>query len=545
MEVLKNNFQSASKVFIEILDQSEFISIDLEFAGLPKEQSGHDTPMECYQRHIYCANNSRIIQFGICCFVLDKSSSQKTYTGYPFNFYLFPSSYNDSFKIEINLDLSCIEYNVQSGGVDFSKWITQGVPYFNRHLQSLLKKNIYRNPTLEMNNFEIDVNAKNNSKAKDDTAPVINDKKSKGVIDSKFQDFQKWLVKSQNDDYFILEETRYASKKYFVELVKYNCKDRVPSLIFTETTNSNKVPILKILKINSDGKDAYLRDVYNGLDLKFNEAKGFSHLWDSLLKVISSKKIPVVAHQSFMDHLYILSHFEGKLSSNYFEFKNKLNEIFPVIYDTKFLSSSLNITYHLEKLFNYLQSSESNGPKINCEMKMLEGSSNINVAHNAAYDAYMTGVAFLELKERIGDISKFKNIIPLFKNQSYAIKLNDNSDFFRTDKTFVIKLTETKTQINEFNKKEKKCYREDEENKITIQKLLSKCPDSFSDFNISYQNSPFPSISKVYLIYFENSVNIDVLINCLVGKFKVLTIKEHYDETVQYLKDTVYCMKSF
>lgn len=51
---------------------------------------------------------------------------------------------------------------------------------------------------------------------------------------------------------------------------------------------------------------------------------------------------------------------------------------------------------------------------------------NINdkIAHNASYDAFMTGFCFLEMNACLPNISQFRNNIKMYSNDIYSIRLD-------------------------------------------------------------------------------------------------------------------------
>jgi len=109
-----------------------------------------------------------------------------------------------------------------------------------------------------------------------------------------------------------------------------------------------------------------------------------------------------VGHNCFLDLLFITQAFvEDIQHASYENFKQVVNQTFPFFYDTKHIIQALEPTMNetaLEKVFNFVKK-ESFTTKmkhaVQCEFGEDFVAYNTNDApHEAAYDAFMTGVVF-------------------------------------------------------------------------------------------------------------------------------------------------------
>lgn len=127
-------------------------------------------------------------------------------------------------------------------------------------------------------------------------------------------------------------------------------------------------------------------------------AKGFLQV---LEQVILNKK-PIVGHNLAIDLIQIINQFIEPLNEDYTSFKETCHSLFPIIYDTKFIAHSIfesecltNNQSRLNDLFCELRDSE-------CEPKVIinhlnEFHDDNQSAHQAGYDAYMSGYCFIQL----------------------------------------------------------------------------------------------------------------------------------------------------
>ena len=133
------------------------------------------------------------------------------------------------------------------------------------------------------------------------------------------------------------------------------------------------------------------------------------------------KMIPLVVHNGLQDLLFLMSHFHNpKLPEDWSDCKQLLSNYFPLIYDTKCLaieycssmfrendnnnnSNAMKSQTHLEAVY---QRALLDFPKWNRTFDSNNGNNSDDhqheeQAHDAAYDAYMTGAAFHALSNNI------------------------------------------------------------------------------------------------------------------------------------------------
>lgn len=144
-------------------------------------------------------------------------------------------------------------------------------------------------------------------------------------------------------------------------------------------------------------------------------ARGFLEV----LEVIIVNKKPLVGHNLLLDLVQIFNQFVEPLTEDYSNFKSVCRDIFPTIYDTKHIAHSVLIIAadqqnqsRLEDLYCSVRDAE-NLPKI--EVKLMNNIlDDKHLPHQAGYDAYMSGYAFIALCEaRLQQQRKYK----LVKNE--------------------------------------------------------------------------------------------------------------------------------
>lgn len=172
--------------------------------------------------------------------------------------------------------------------------------------------------------------------------------------------------------------------------------------------------------------------------VKFNETERLNEIYEKegpfqkISSIILNSKKPIVGHNCLLDVFYLYQHFHKNLPSTVEEFKSNFNSLFPIIYDTKTLA--YNDRYldtilskndrHLEKLYKTIMENENNyrTPRIDCKELDLNSPKQ---AHDAGYDAFMTGYIFLKFACQISH----ENTI--FTNESMKIYYENRLNMMR------------------------------------------------------------------------------------------------------------------
>lgn len=448
MEITKKNFELEMKNFMSVLPKAKFISIDLEFTGLPKEQINvTDTPMEVYYKSMTCANYNNIIQMGISVFT-NSTENSKNYHVSSYTFYIFPCTYNGKVNQKISLDVSAVEFNVASGGVDFGLWITQGVPYFNKKLQSQLRRCFENDRKVELNSTfkesnEKDANVEKKEKPVEEyvNSVTIFDPADRQAMEESIAKFKAWIAKFDFGSQFVFENTKSILRQYFWNEIRNVYGNQLGAIIVEESNGETNS--LKFTMTTEAEKEEYKKKALVEMELNYQKQLGFSFYWEEIKAIIKKNNTPAVFHQGNLDLMYIMSHFENWIPMNFQEYQKTVNNCFPIIYDTKNLVRFTKFTTtYLEGLFEDVIKTNKIDTKTKYKIVNLDNKLENQVAHNAGFDSYITGVVFAEFSEVIGDLSSMKNQVSLFKNKFFNLAFKDSNDFYLEKNTFIFSSNE-------------------------------------------------------------------------------------------------------
>jgi CAF1 family ribonuclease len=127
--------------------------------------------------------------------------------------------------------------------------------------------------------------------------------------------------------------------------------------------------------------------------------------------------VPIVGHNCYMDLMFLLSHFHShRLPEEFSEAKELIHSYFPHIYDTKLLATEhsppSDSTTHLDHLYTkMIRDNDEMGGLVELVHERNEHGhvvGSVGNAHDAAYDAFMTGCIYAALCLYIGTHEHFQ-----------------------------------------------------------------------------------------------------------------------------------------
>lgn len=451
MEVLKTNFLEQLANFSSLLSTTDVIGYDLEMAGINGDRTySTDFPFEFYNKTYFAPNKYQIIQVGLCLFSKteakeNEASDSESYTAYPFSFYVFPSTVRGRMDKDLTMELGSIEFNVGAGGVDFNKWIINGLPYFDKiglekAKKAFMGERFFVNPEYTYKLYHED---------------------QKEEYEELLAKFKQWYETKGNEldcleDAFDDAKLGHLKEKQMVFCIQsssYNVTKKLKLYGMKEMKN------IQFLSFDVSAKDSELR-VYKGskesleklekmnkefMQKKFEEIKGFTLIWESLKEAIKKKNIPMIGHNSYGDISFLMSHFEQRNNPDYIDYKKRVAGVFQGgLFDTKNISRLIqpeNGRLPLGKLYDQYEKINKVSVTIGEGYEFKEG-----VLHNAGYDAYITGMCFMHIKKLLNDpeaLLKQKNKVKMFGVHNYMIDFaNEKNDEVTNPNLYAILLNE-------------------------------------------------------------------------------------------------------
>ncbi|XP_068085004.1 pre-piRNA 3'-exonuclease trimmer [Anabrus simplex] len=395
-EILRGSFDEKYPEVEGVLQKAAFIAIDNEFTGLvsnsERKLSLFDAGSERYSLAKANIEEFIAIQVGITAF--NYSREENKYIAHTFTIPVFPRSIS-SLDHKFLCQASSLEYLCQYK-FDFNKVVYEGVPYLNADQERKVRKELKAGALFR--NLERTLSMDDERKLQAACSRVA-----------------EWFPSAVQGDRLKVPVPMGLQGGMLMEYVLHKeLRKRFP-VIWTYTD----IGCVQVEVVSREHRQELEMDVAAEESLQenlINHFLGFSRIY----KLLINLKKPIIGHNMLLDLMMMYNQFYEPLPSHYSTFKKNINQLFPVIYDTKFISSELkrklkkdllNSTV-LSDLYAYfkdgrgshmamcspvIQHSEEHNPS-NLEMKF----------HEAGWDSYCTGFCFIKMshifaEQKFGD----------------------------------------------------------------------------------------------------------------------------------------------
>ncbi|CAO3643359.1 unnamed protein product [Cunninghamella echinulata] len=359
MEISRHDFIKKVPIVKEAIDKCDFMAIDTELSE------------NRYKEYKEATEKFVVIQFGLCTFKWDNPSGR--YIAKAFNFYIFPTSVTGRSQTNRIFQVQAQAFDFLSKqAFDFNKWIYQGIPYLT---------------AAEEEKF-----VKDGKKLLNDEIPDIPiDEKELPFIAKAKQDIQNWLDKgSSKDKHGINIETNnsYQRRLIYQEIRKN----------FEGLTAEGKKGFICVMKLTEKEQKKRSKERERNFRNDLETAIGFRRVID----LISESKKPLIGHNMLLDMCHIIGQFIQELPDTKEEFVNLAHQLFPIMIDTKYIAATtpemkefISGATDLENLRYETSRDPFKNPRIDMHWEYPRYIT--DKAHEAGYDAYITGTVFIKM----------------------------------------------------------------------------------------------------------------------------------------------------
>lgn len=457
MQVRRDNFPAVFPHFKELIETCDFYAIDEEMTGINVPEVTESitfSPQDSYQSKRLAASRYSIIQVGVCLFRRVPSSSSSPvarYVAYPFNFLLFPQ-YADDYTAEeragdVVVSPSALAF-LRKHGMDFQKWVYQGMAFCDAKRETALRARLA---------------APANSTAAAAAAaptPLFTDAEKvwveKGVEtaaalvrrveaawaasgDGRRQPVLSTLPVEGGKEAVLPVQASRAAREHLEQLLL----QAYPQVSFRarRAGPSGSVVTLAVLSPEEVAKRAWLAALRS--ERVMLDTLGFRLVFAELVR---SRK-PCVGHNCFADWLFLMHAMDGALPEQLPQWKARVRALFPCMWDTRYVASRQDLfprgrfgSISLGGLHDTYA-----GASLHCAVELplgfegydamtllgtsMAGGNASDPAHEAGYDALMTGTVLLNLLAEAGYTletapADLSNKMALFRSL-YAVNLRD------------------------------------------------------------------------------------------------------------------------
>lgn len=446
-----------SNDFLRHLPGASWIAVDLEMTGIQvpnsKRPSKEEPPSERYRNSLKeVPERYSIIQLGICLFhqagtVETEAANGAQFMVRKYKFMLFPPA-GDRYtpSREVTLNPSAIHF-LKENNMNFDTWVTSGIPFVVKETATAAA-DFFVKKHKTIRNW------------KPQEAVAWSDRK--GVVLTREEDKQfharamaslrEWL------DAPIPNQCRTADGSSvpvtegisillpqcntFLRRALYESIGRDYPYLVTET-HQERIRVWRLTPVELKQRNE--RMLREGFEELIQEKVGAYRIFLALTKACRGEPIttraeqilmsphagewmledqvagtvpgnfpfnalpkPIVVHNGLMDMLFLLTHFHAPtLPDDWAECKALIHSYFPILYDTKCMASQYSMREHPRArthLASVYEQAIASNPQ--WELVFQSGTGQDDQAHDAAFDAYMTGVAFCGLSFTIQDQCK-------------------------------------------------------------------------------------------------------------------------------------------
>lgn len=308
MNVTKENFESVVVELENCIPTADFIAIDEEMTGIRipgARETDTQLPFDRYQTMRKVATTYKIIQFGICTFHrVDNKIVAK-----PYNFYVFPATGL------VTLEGDAIAFNVKHN-MDFNMWFRQGINYVDKKQhQQLLEQ------------YEA-MNQKNASTRTPQQMPTVDREDDRNFLKEVHILVTSWLKKGS--EHALILAPCNAFRRL---LVRCALEKSHPDLVVDSVGERRGWRALSVMKLTPEQKQER-----ENLKHAERQAELFSKVGFRRIFLAMTKCKKLVGHNCLYDLMFMMHSFH-ELPPTLPEFKQVVQECFPVVCDTKHIAS--------------------------------------------------------------------------------------------------------------------------------------------------------------------------------------------------------------
>jgi poly(A)-specific ribonuclease len=435
------------------------VAIDEEMTGISLPDQGRPrkehTPSQRYDDVKLVPERYSIIQLGIS---LHRGRSVRKY-----NFYVFPNAESGSAR-EIVLNPGTVQF-LNRHGMNFDVWSKCGIPYCTREQAADVTYNYLASERKERTDAAAEAaGAQKQPSVQETLARRVELRRSDDVefVARTMASLREWLdspvgVTAADDESSQTQLLLPPCNSFLRRALYENITMEYPNLILEsvaqDPTNapngSNKsnhlqIRVLRLTpaerqqrreRLQAERWERYvvekigmwrvvsaIRQVCSGIALDYSRPEWSpcaSRIdWDASsaparMPPRLHRRIPLVVHNGWMDLLFLMTHFESpRLPPTLVECKELVRSYFPTIFDTKVLSveycgyGAMDLATLYDAVGDKTLRVETGEPAAGGKSETPESSASDGSAHQADYDAYMTGAVFMGLSRHLRPVER-------------------------------------------------------------------------------------------------------------------------------------------
>ena len=450
MIVYNENQKEAYEIFKNTCDNSQYVSFDCEMTGInlgtKTDGTKYDTQEFRYYKQREVVSKLDLIQIGFTFYQertkriekepekeKDKKEIEEKqfYLERTFLFYLYK---NSKLKM-INEDLFDSELRAHPAALKFL-----GDTNFDFNI--LIKKGINFN---KLQNREKIKNALNEKKILLSNGAMFLSKENESLLIEKVIQVSEYIIKGTSKPF----EISFDNNRLLIFFLGINFKKllNIDGFIITKSFEKGKDKTIIITKNENISNNGF-NQKYNSFDnfkiiIKndvniiyqsryqlgcFSNEEIVDQLTDEelgfskFIEYLCAKKIPIIGHNIYYDMMFVFDKLIGDLPPDFYSFKEQIHQYFPIIYDTKYITTKLTQQYkkcniektNLDNVYKTIMKDRfdiyvdffPDAPNGFCLYNDMER----DKLHDAGYDSIITGRCFILLNKALENGFEITNV---------------------------------------------------------------------------------------------------------------------------------------
>ncbi|KAK5128088.1 hypothetical protein LTR85_005205 [Meristemomyces frigidus] len=416
------------------ISEAHFVAIDLELSGVPGKQQrpdpGKPTLQQRYLETKEAAERYQILQIGITCVQQDTDNGK--YILKPYNFDLNPIIEERGLDIErvFSFQSGAVEFLLKVG-FDLGKPFTHGVPYLSRlESREARDRHAKRQDKSAMADIQIKPTELESLAFLERVRGLV-----KGWLASRNMDTAEYINIGAIEADIIKdgqppEELSRFEKRLVHQLVRAE---------FPELVSISKRGFVQVVRFNQEREDKIAAGRKRELSERINRQKGFRWVIEALFgsdlsrldlrecardsvtgehvfadmdefraqfnrahHLLKGNPRMLVGHNCFLDLVYIYRTFIGELPDTVTEFQRKLHALWPVVVDTKYMSThncgDISPVSSLEQIAAQLSAQQEPVVAVDKQHRKYE---HVEAFHEAGYDSFLTAQIAVRLSSKL------------------------------------------------------------------------------------------------------------------------------------------------
>jgi len=419
MDITKDNFKEKLPFITSCIKDCNFASVDCEFTGLRNGAHNVNFYDNMEERYFKLKENSDgflVIQLGLSTF--QWCAEQDKYLCQSFNFYVFPfsASHPQATDRIFSCQSSSIDFLIKQG-FDFNTTFKKGIPYLRLEEEHFLRR------TNEERQIEKQANISSPAPSPAKQITSVTDPVVLSLVNDLKEKIKTWLKDSKDEEMVVEQFCNAYVRRVLYETLPVEFPDQI--LIETRRdTSNNNTPKIVILRGGSDEMKQKQFDLQKKRSQdEIEQTTGLSKIFHLLMQ----HKKCIVGHNMMLDMIFIFRQFIADLPHTLDEFKSAMAAHFPHIVDTKLMASKTPFKEFISKnalddLNQALKARPFGHPCLDMPGKYVSFNKDSSYLHEAGYDSFVTGNAFLSMFQYLSKIVHPSHEKHIFTQESDVIK---------------------------------------------------------------------------------------------------------------------------